>query len=581
MNTEPLKLTFCAGALACLVATASFASTIYRDDFARIGSLSGSAPTVDNTGNSVTWVASAGYVCTGTNGLINNGINGDWQGGALLPLDWTGAFPDPKVELDMKVASGGGNWLALNLGDCNYWGNPASTAMFKLYGDGHVEVCHGPGWDGAFVITNIPAAGNAGGWNHLLIEYSNSIGVANFYVNGSPMAENVPITSKTTGVGLNSNSGGESYFTNLLVTSGIEILVAPSIITQPQSQTVFVGDNIHLAVTASGSLPFQYTWRKNGVDIPGPNSGIFVISNAAVGDTANYSVVLANSAGSVTSAVARAEAHLEAQTTLAQDNFDTPVGTAYDFSFTYSSDSTLILPSTRGTLADAGVGGSSAFAITADGSDFANGSVTYSGFGGGWAQDFLPLATHNLGFYIWTGIIRVENLQDGKTNTPGRVDLRFFAPDGTTGPANGAQDLVFGCENHYSFTSNFHTFTFVLNASDFGGDTGQAAFSQYQSAINRVQFEFTSDNFYTDFNNGPGDAMYIDDVKFIYRQSPGMTVTKSGPQAVLQWADPNVKLMGASSITGPYTVIPGVSSPYSVPGNSPYQFFRTAFQAMP
>jgi hypothetical protein len=97
-----------------------------------------------------------------------------------------------------------------------------------------------------------------------------------------------------------------------------------------------------------------------------------------------------------------------------------------------------------------------------------------------------------------------------------------------------------------------------------------------------VQFEITADNFYTDFNNGPGDAIILDNVKLVLRQSPAVTVTLNGSQPVLHWDDPNLLLQGAASITGPYSVISGASAPsYPVPANSPYQFFRTSFQAVP
>jgi len=431
------------------------------------------------------------------------------------------------------------------------------------------------------VKTNITGAAVAGGWNRLRIDYSNSLGTASFYVNGNLVAKDIPMPSLTTGVGFNSDSGLNTYFTNLLVTFGSENVVGPSITTQPQAQTVFVGDNIRFNVTAGGTLPLSYVWRKNGIDIPGPNSGAYTISNSVVADSGNYSVVITNSAGAVTSDVVRVDVHLEAQSVIAQNNFDDPVGVAYSFACTYSSDNTLVLPSSWTNLPGAGVGSTTGRVISADGTDFANGSVTYAGFGGGWAQNFLPLPTHNLDFYQVTCNLRVENLKDGVTNTPGRVGLRFFAPDGTTGPVDGNQDLIFSCVNSYRFTSNFQTFSYILNASDFGGSAGQSAFNQYQSAINRVQFELTADNFYTDFVNGPGDAMIIDDVKFVLRQSPAVTVTMSGSQPVLHWNDPNVQLQGAASITGPYSIISAATSPYPVPASSPYKYFRTTFVAVP
>src|SRR5262249_15272031 len=101
-RSTPIKIALLA-ALAEMFVSAASASIIYQDNFGRVGSLNGSAPTVDNTGSSATWTATAGYTCTGTNGFINNSINSDWQGGAHLPLDWTTSYPDPHVQVDAYI----------------------------------------------------------------------------------------------------------------------------------------------------------------------------------------------------------------------------------------------------------------------------------------------------------------------------------------------------------------------------------------------------------------------------------------------------------------------------------------------
>jgi len=76
---------------------------------------------------------------------------------------------------------------------------------------------------------------------------------------------------------------------------------APTIATQPQSATVLVGQSATFSVTASGSNPFTYQWRKNGVNISGATGGSYMIANAVLSDTATYSVVVTNSTSSATS----------------------------------------------------------------------------------------------------------------------------------------------------------------------------------------------------------------------------------------------------------------------------------------
>lgn len=81
----------------------------------------------------------------------------------------------------------------------------------------------------------------------------------------------------------------------------------PSIWTQPLGQTNFVGDTFQLTVVAGGNWPFSYVWRKDGVNLDGATDSTLVLSNATVAATGDYTVVVANDFGSVTSAVARVE----------------------------------------------------------------------------------------------------------------------------------------------------------------------------------------------------------------------------------------------------------------------------------
>jgi fibronectin type 3 domain-containing protein len=76
---------------------------------------------------------------------------------------------------------------------------------------------------------------------------------------------------------------------------------APSITTQPASQTVNAGQSVTFSVVATGTAPLSYQWQKNGSNISGATSSSFTISPAQTSDAGNYTVVVSNSAGSVTS----------------------------------------------------------------------------------------------------------------------------------------------------------------------------------------------------------------------------------------------------------------------------------------
>lgn len=80
------------------------------------------------------------------------------------------------------------------------------------------------------------------------------------------------------------------------------VLRPPSILTQPQSQTVNQGATVSFSVVAAGSAPLSYQWKKNGTSIAGATTSAFTLVNVQAADAANYSVVVSNSTSTATSA---------------------------------------------------------------------------------------------------------------------------------------------------------------------------------------------------------------------------------------------------------------------------------------
>lgn len=94
------------------------------------------------------------------------------------------------------------------------------------------------------------------------------------------------------------------------VTSAIATLTVkpaptpPAITTQPQGLATTAGQNVSFFVTATGSAPLNYQWRKNNVAIAGATSATLSLSNVQSADAADYSVIVTNAVTSVTSAAA-------------------------------------------------------------------------------------------------------------------------------------------------------------------------------------------------------------------------------------------------------------------------------------
>jgi len=79
---------------------------------------------------------------------------------------------------------------------------------------------------------------------------------------------------------------------------------APTIMTQPSATSVTAGTATSFTVVASGTSPFTYVWKKDGTTITGATSATYTIGSVATGDAGSYTVVVTNSAGSVSSSAA-------------------------------------------------------------------------------------------------------------------------------------------------------------------------------------------------------------------------------------------------------------------------------------
>ena len=79
----------------------------------------------------------------------------------------------------------------------------------------------------------------------------------------------------------------------------------PEISANPAAISIIQGTDTTLSVQASGKF-LSYQWQKNGANLAGETNANLVLSNAsASADDANYSVVISNDWGSITSPLAR------------------------------------------------------------------------------------------------------------------------------------------------------------------------------------------------------------------------------------------------------------------------------------
>jgi hypothetical protein len=97
-----------------------------------------------------------------------------------------------------------------------------------------------------------------------------------------------------------SNTAGSALSNGATLTVNVPA-VAPTIITQPVSQTVNAGQSTAFTVGASGTAPFSYQWRRNGNDIAGANADLYQIVSVNSSHAGEYTVLVSNAAGSALS----------------------------------------------------------------------------------------------------------------------------------------------------------------------------------------------------------------------------------------------------------------------------------------
>jgi hypothetical protein len=140
-------------------------------------------------------------------------------------------------------------------------------------------------------------------------EISQMNGVLTWRLNGTVVAQRNNTSTYTSG---NIMLGYMDIFSSIasppaddyVIFDNVRVLVpavAPSIATQPASLSVTQGSNATFNVTATGSAPLSYQWKFNGVNIGGATTSSYTRVSAQPVVAGDYSVVVTNVAGTVTS----------------------------------------------------------------------------------------------------------------------------------------------------------------------------------------------------------------------------------------------------------------------------------------
>jgi len=101
-----------------------------------------------------------------------------------------------------------------------------------------------------------------------------------------------------------SDSAGNTT-SNMATLTVTAAAVAPSITTQPASQTVTAGQTATFSVAATGTAPLSYQWMKNNTAIAGATAASYTTpATTSAANGSQFAVVVTNTAGSMTSSTA-------------------------------------------------------------------------------------------------------------------------------------------------------------------------------------------------------------------------------------------------------------------------------------
>jgi hypothetical protein len=155
----------------------------------------------------------------------------------------------------------------------------------------------------------------------------------------------------------------DDFETNKSITSSAALLTVNTPVTiskPPLDQTVTAGTQGSLSVTADGTAPISYQWRKGGVPITNATGAILTFNSILGTDAGSYDVVVTNPCGSVTSAAATITVNLPPSISTAPSNLKVDLGVPFTMSvvavgtppFTYewSKDGTIIANATSPSL---------------------------------------------------------------------------------------------------------------------------------------------------------------------------------------------------------------------------------------
>ena len=398
------------------------------------------------------------------------------------------------------------------------------------------------------------------------------------------------------------------------------------IVTSPTGVTNYTGQPFQLTVAASGAPPLSFQWYKNNAPIPGATNLTYSIAAASVTNSGNYYVYVQNTAGNTNSAVAAVSILTSAPFFTAPpqpatvwagvpSSLSGAAAGSFPLIYQWYKNTTLLAGQTNASLSfadpQAGDDGNYVLRVTN-----ANGQTNSPGVQltvldpaqsaqmlyatnttGTWTlrNDYAPIegvwfktgnkdrvVTH-LGYFDATGTGLLTNHWVGiYQGAPGSGALlaSVQVPAGTAAsPMSGFRWVALSTPLTLQANTNY-----VLAASDNNWDAWPDAFvpqwnSAYVGATDGTTRYVMWDWPYQAWPHEPanvGQGWGNNQTYGIFNLGAfPFTMTASGSAHQVNWT--MGVLQSSTNVAGPYTAVPGATSPFTMPLTGPGQFYRIQY----
>ncbi len=157
-------------------------------------------------------------------------------------------------------------------------------------------------------VTNATMVGGTSQQATALANFANATGVpfnsqVTNWTSSNTNVATVNATGLISAVGQGSTSISATALGSTASVTITVLAVHPTISQQPAPQTRFLGGSAQFSVVAAGGQ-LTYQWLKGASTIPNATNNPLTLAGLAAGDAADYSVIVSNSAGTITSSAA-------------------------------------------------------------------------------------------------------------------------------------------------------------------------------------------------------------------------------------------------------------------------------------